>query len=194
MILYHSISSSQQQNHKMVSSSFSIACIVLMSFLVLTTTTPSHAFTIDKDVCSNTRVFSHSFCSTFLSSNPIVIKSLLHSLANSTIHLAFSNATKTSQQIIKWQKQTNNTQLKNAYSICSEPYNKAIAALKEAKEQVRSGNYTVSLAAVEAATNFDECEEGFEDILDPSPLASTTHDLGTISSIILAVSEILAKS
>ncbi|KAM5568648.1 pectinesterase inhibitor-like [Rosa sericea] len=180
----------------MVSSSSSIACIAVMSFLVLVSTAPSSAFTLNKDICSNTKVLSRSFCSQFLGSNPVVIKSLLLSLAEATIDVASSNATKTSQLIIKWQNQTDNPQLKNAIRQCPTPYSEAIADLKEAKEKVRSGDYVaLQRAAVDASIKFHACEEKFEDTPpDPSPLCSSSGELAAISSILIAVFEILAKS
>ncbi|KAM5568678.1 pectinesterase inhibitor 2 [Rosa sericea] len=180
----------------MVSSSSSIACIAVMSFMVLMSTTPSSAFTLNKDICSNTKVLSRSFCSKFLGSNPVVIKSLLLSLAEATIDVTSSNATKTSQLIIKWQNQTDNPQLKNAISLCPRPYSEAITDLKEAKEKVRSGDYVaLQRAVVDASIKFHVCEEKFEDTPpDPSPLCSTSGELAAISSILIAVSEFLVKS
>ncbi|XP_050374725.1 pectinesterase inhibitor [Argentina anserina] len=180
----------------MVVSSFSIVSVVLMPFLVLMSAIPSYAFTINKDICSNTKVLSRSFCSQFLGSNPVVIKSLLHSLAEATIYVASSNATSTSQQITKWQNQTNDPQLKNAMNQCLTPYNEAIADLKQAKEKLRSGDYVaLERAAVDAAIKFHACDEKFEDTPpDTSPLGSTSSELTAISSILIAVFEILAKS
>ena len=181
----------------MVSSSFSAACIVLVSFLALSSTTPSYAnFTINNDICSNGRVLSRSFCSTFLGSNPIVIKSLLRSLAVTTIDLASSNATETSQQIPKWKNQTDNVQLKNAYNLCSKPYSQAISDLKEATEKVKSSDYdALARLAVDATVSFHSCTEKFEDIQpDSSPLSSASEELAVISSIMIAIFETLGKS
>nr|XP_011462216.1 PREDICTED: pectinesterase inhibitor-like [Fragaria vesca subsp. vesca] len=119
----------------------------------------------------------------------------LHSLAEATIDVASSSATETSQQIIKWQNQTNNPELKNAISQCPTPYNEAIADLKEAKEKITSGDYVaLQRAAVDASIKFHACEEKFEDTPpDTSPLCGTSSELAAISSILIAIFEILAK-
>ncbi|KAL6193611.1 hypothetical protein ACLB2K_034695 [Fragaria x ananassa] len=103
------------------SSSSSVAFFAAMSFMVLLSTTPSSAFDLNKDICSNFNVLSRSFCKDFLGSNPVVIKSLLLGLAEGTIDVAFSNATKTRQQIPKWQKLADDPQVKCAISKCLRP-------------------------------------------------------------------------
>ncbi|KAL6190815.1 hypothetical protein ACLB2K_037209 [Fragaria x ananassa] len=173
------------------SSSSSIAFFAVMSFMVLMSITPSSAFDLNKDICSNNNVLSRSFCEKFIGSNPVVIKSFLLGLAEATIDVASLNATKTSQQIPKRLNQTDNPRMKNAISGCQRPYSEAIADLKEAKEKVRSGDYVaLQRAVVDAAVNFHACVEQFEDIPpDSLPLCGTSGDLASISSILIAVFE-----
>ncbi|KAL6186115.1 hypothetical protein ACLB2K_042237 [Fragaria x ananassa] len=90
----------------------------------------------------------------------------------------------------------NNPELKNAIGQCPTPYNEAIADLKEAKEKIRSGDYVaLQRAAVDASIKFHACEEKFKDTPpDTSPLCGTSSEFAAISSILIAIFEILAKS
>lgn len=141
-----------------------------------------------KDICFKTQ--DPSFCLGVLNKIPQVSSVDLPGLANITINLATSNATKTLQRIKSLIPKTSERQLKEAYTSCSEHYDDAIGDLDDAKKNLTEGDSNgVNLSVSAAMDEASDCDDEINDLPADASIIKANQDLNKICDIILAISK-----
>lgn len=142
-----------------------------------------------EDICSTT--LDPPFCVQALNSDSRTAGADLKGLAQISIGLTKSDATKTATLIASLVKKAKDAKLKGRYESCAENYDNSISSLEECKESVSSGDYvSLNFQASAAMDGPTTCLDGFEGPPEaPSQLSSKCQDSVHFCSIILAISK-----
>lgn len=141
------------------------------------------------EICSTTQ--DPSFCVQALNSDPRTANADLKGLAQISIDLAKSSATKTTTLITSLVEKTSDPKLKGRYQTCAENYDNSISSLDDCTKSMSSGDYSsLNFQASAAMDGPMTCLDSFEGPpKDPSELPSKCEDLEHLCSIILAISK-----
>jgi pectinesterase inhibitor-like protein len=165
---------------------------LLLMFLFVTFSYGMPSTKID-NICSRTQ--NHSFCLDVLRSTHRKPDLDLRGLAQITLDLASSNATKTINLLHSLIKQTKSPQLRECYTSCSQNYDTLIGDLDQAKIYLSSRDHSgVNVITAGVLAEISDCKERFaEPLVDPSTLPKRNRDLENICTIILVISNVLSQ-
>ncbi|CAK9187600.1 unnamed protein product [Ilex paraguariensis] len=174
-----------------ISSSLLITLFFISPFGCRPNTTEAASGPLVTRVCRQAE--NPNFCFKSLGSDPRTETANLAGLAQIAIDLAIYNATGTSVKIHSLTLGTHDPRLRARYNKCAEYYQSAGDNFQEAKNALKSGDYSaVNVMATGSYDNAIDCENTFKQPpAYPSPLTNDNLNLRQLSYIVMIISKML---
>lgn len=164
----------------------------LLLLLLVVATSSSATTSIVEETCKSIATqrpnIGYDFCVTSLNSDPSSATADSTGLAIIAANLSVANATKILSKIGSLMETESDPSRKDCLSACSEVYSEAVDHLNSAVASLGSKNYKDAMTFLSAALDAsDDCEEGFDDEGELSPMKADDRYYGRLAGIALTI-------